>query len=357
MSEPLEDLLPESGGSIIKVLDANGVKILFDLLSLQDYPNNDVLMAVINAIDTTKANKEDLAIEIPLSDVSITITNGQCQEIITNLKFIEGDYYSVVWDNITYTLIPCVNWEDEYNGIGSMWGADYSEYPFGFTAGYGDNNFGVYADEDGEHTFSIYHYTKLLPQADWEETDETSLAYIKNKPSLLSATFNLLNDYPETTTNGSHWGLPYETFFTDVQNALNSGMRIQFYWGLEEFDLHLPNGGIYYEGGLADLNLRGFEEDSYIILEQEVVKTDIYNMLVWITPDDIYIQYELKLDVNSINEHISDTTVHLTDEERAIWNAKMNGDKIFIGTKAEYNTAYAAGEIPVGALVVLTDVN
>ena len=42
---------------VIKVLDANGVKALFDLLSLQDYPNNDVLMAVINAIDTTKLDK------------------------------------------------------------------------------------------------------------------------------------------------------------------------------------------------------------------------------------------------------------------------------------------------------------
>lgn len=37
-----------------KFLDADGVKVLYDLLSLQDYPNNDVLMAVISAIDTTK---------------------------------------------------------------------------------------------------------------------------------------------------------------------------------------------------------------------------------------------------------------------------------------------------------------
>ena len=44
----------------IKVLDATGVKALFDLLSLQDYPNNDVLMAVINAIDNTKADKNEV---------------------------------------------------------------------------------------------------------------------------------------------------------------------------------------------------------------------------------------------------------------------------------------------------------
>ena len=41
---------------IIKTLDANGVKVLYDLLSLQDYPNNEVLGAVINAIDETKAD-------------------------------------------------------------------------------------------------------------------------------------------------------------------------------------------------------------------------------------------------------------------------------------------------------------
>jgi hypothetical protein len=44
----------------MKVLTADGVKVLFDLLSLQDYPNNDVLMAVINAIDTTKLDKNKM---------------------------------------------------------------------------------------------------------------------------------------------------------------------------------------------------------------------------------------------------------------------------------------------------------
>ena len=41
----------------MKVLTADGVKALFDLLSLQDYPNNEVLSVVINAIDTTKFDK------------------------------------------------------------------------------------------------------------------------------------------------------------------------------------------------------------------------------------------------------------------------------------------------------------
>ena len=47
---------------VTRVLDENGVKILFNLLSLQDYPNNDVLAAVINAIDTTKLDKNNIFI-------------------------------------------------------------------------------------------------------------------------------------------------------------------------------------------------------------------------------------------------------------------------------------------------------
>lgn len=43
-----------------KFLDASGVKVLYDLLSLQDYPNNDVLMAVISAIDDTKLDKNKI---------------------------------------------------------------------------------------------------------------------------------------------------------------------------------------------------------------------------------------------------------------------------------------------------------
>lgn len=43
-----------------KFLDQDGVAFLWSKLSMQDYPNNDVLMAVITAIDETKADKTDL---------------------------------------------------------------------------------------------------------------------------------------------------------------------------------------------------------------------------------------------------------------------------------------------------------
>ena len=58
-----------------KFLDADGVKILYDLLSLQDYPNNDILMAVISAIDATKLDKNKMFVGT-LDEYNIALTNG-----------------------------------------------------------------------------------------------------------------------------------------------------------------------------------------------------------------------------------------------------------------------------------------
>lgn len=43
-----------------KFLDQNGVQYLWSQLSLKDYPNNETLIAVLNAIDTTKADKTEI---------------------------------------------------------------------------------------------------------------------------------------------------------------------------------------------------------------------------------------------------------------------------------------------------------
>ena len=62
-----------------KFLDASGVKVLYDLLSLQDYPNNDVLMAVINAIDATKLDKNKMFVGT-LEEYNIARANGNVQD-------------------------------------------------------------------------------------------------------------------------------------------------------------------------------------------------------------------------------------------------------------------------------------
>ncbi len=43
-----------------KFLDQEGVKYLWSKINMQDYPNNETLIAVINTIDETKADKSEL---------------------------------------------------------------------------------------------------------------------------------------------------------------------------------------------------------------------------------------------------------------------------------------------------------
>ena len=59
-----------------KFLDASGVKVLWDQISMQDYPNNATLMAVINAIDATKADRAELP-EEPLKGTTLEITPAE----------------------------------------------------------------------------------------------------------------------------------------------------------------------------------------------------------------------------------------------------------------------------------------
>lgn len=68
-----------------KYLDQEGVQYLWSKVSLQDYPNNDTLIAVLNAIDDTKADKESL------SDVALTgnwedIQNKTTEEWVFTLE-------------------------------------------------------------------------------------------------------------------------------------------------------------------------------------------------------------------------------------------------------------------------------
>lgn len=56
----------------LKFLDAEGIKYLWSKISMQDYPNNEMLVSVINAIDSTKADRS----EVPAVDPTLTIEDA-----------------------------------------------------------------------------------------------------------------------------------------------------------------------------------------------------------------------------------------------------------------------------------------
>ena len=61
-----------------KFLDIEGVKVLYQLLSLQDYPNNEILAAVVDAIDSTKLDKNKMFVGT-LEEYTVARARGDVQ--------------------------------------------------------------------------------------------------------------------------------------------------------------------------------------------------------------------------------------------------------------------------------------
>ena len=84
-----------------KFIDRDGLKALWNQISLKDYPNNETLMAVIDAIDETKANKA----EIIQADWNQTDEN--------KLDFIKNKPFGEEYSNIYYLEEQTVNIEEQ----------------------------------------------------------------------------------------------------------------------------------------------------------------------------------------------------------------------------------------------------
>lgn len=101
-----------------KFLDYEGLKHLWSKINMNDYPNNETLMAVINAIDETKADKSEITwanlpdkpFEGYTTSEIITVDNIEYVEEFngyyspTILPFISTNIYHVIINNIQYDL-------------------------------------------------------------------------------------------------------------------------------------------------------------------------------------------------------------------------------------------------------------
>lgn len=110
-----------------KFLDFEGVKHLWSKVNMQDYPNNETLIGVIEAIDETKADKEALAeVDARVDELFQNVSDGK--ELIASAITDKGVYAS---DDETFeelsnkiTLIPVgppgsniIGYIDEENDI------------------------------------------------------------------------------------------------------------------------------------------------------------------------------------------------------------------------------------------------
>ena len=70
-----------------KYLDATGLQHLWKQLSLKDYPNNEMLVAVINAIDEEKADKNEIPLlTSQLENDSKFVSEDSIKDLFKNLN-------------------------------------------------------------------------------------------------------------------------------------------------------------------------------------------------------------------------------------------------------------------------------
>ena len=88
-----------------KFLDLEGLKILWNQINLNDYPNNETLIAILNAIDETKADKSELNTNNILHGENIlsTIVNDYLLNIDYN--FLVFDTTEIVIKNSTSSIL------------------------------------------------------------------------------------------------------------------------------------------------------------------------------------------------------------------------------------------------------------
>ena len=140
---------------IRKFLDEQGLSYLWKKLSLQDYPNNDTLVAVINAIDENKADKTTTEALQQAIDILNGTGDGSVKQTVADAVATIVAQAPEDFD----TLKEIADWiaNDETGTLDLIGRVEKAET-------------------------DIETLKSLDVQSDWNQTDETAMDFIKNKP-------------------------------------------------------------------------------------------------------------------------------------------------------------------------------
>lgn len=205
-----------------KFLDAEGVKHLWSKVNMQDYPNNETLMAVINAIDETKADKSELfsgswndLTEKPFEKIVYKNQVIKTQEVsfsnnfgkttfasyyYKDAGFEDGGEFVVIWDDITYILEPV----NAPSGLGVYAGLmlgdiNFTTAPFQIVAVKPDPpcSYEVYIytnDGVSPHNIEVYKTKEYIKYLD-EEVIPSTIARISDIPEApVTSVNNMIGD-------------------------------------------------------------------------------------------------------------------------------------------------------------------
>ena len=174
-----------------KFLDKEGIKYLWSQISLDDYPNNETLMAILNAIDATKADKKDLQNYLTKEEYVAGESGGSINlSSFVELVYPVGSIYISVSNISPATLFNFGEWEQIQDVF--LLGAG-ATYPGGSTGG------------EAEHTL-----TELEMPAHDHEFDRHQLWRNEQVP-------------PSTTTMGPGYGANNKTLDIYTDSTVATG--------------------------------------------------------------------------------------------------------------------------------------
>ena len=195
----------------MKILDEKGLQYLWEKISLEDYPNNETLIAILNAIDETKADKDEILqsdwnqnnetakdyiknrpfgedielteVESGLSNGTITVTEEDLWEdgsycvTCTGKNNTDADFlnqsetFYVEWDGTIYET------QKRYNGIGNdfLFESSYEDTgePFFIGEGLRARTIDICTNSIGTHTYRIYTGTVTTKTIDEKYIPDT----------------------------------------------------------------------------------------------------------------------------------------------------------------------------------------
>lgn len=164
-----------------KFIDQKGVEYLWSQLSLEDYPNNEVLMAVLNAIDETKADKSEIPTKISALENDSNFINSSALDSYYNKIEVDA-FHGTLEDYVDNQVAALVNAAPETL-----------------------DTLGELATAIEEHQDVTDALDAAITNKADKTTTETAIADLQSKDNSFEATFALLN--PEiwtfTLTDGS----------------------------------------------------------------------------------------------------------------------------------------------------------
>ena len=327
-----------------KFLDYEGVKYLWSKINMQDYPNNETLMAVINAIDETKMDN----LENVIFSGEYTIQSGTI-----NFPDLTNDIIGkigVLYDN-RHNILEC-NIIDSTPEPGTdhtrypIWeGKRFSYYPYWLSDSGQDGWYTTLEDDTADqYTFSVISPLKdiYIPdtiarvsdiaQPDWKQNDSNNNSYIQNRTHWVENENNLEYLATESIVQNSQTifsniDFDEETeyvFHVKINNAVVNELSGKFIYtsylpSTVGFVGHTLNGNpvvdqntIYSEDNLKTLYAYNFSYPCELIVYKKKGEVIYHQLDEKFIPDTIARTHQVpEVYVQSVNGMIGDVVINI----------------------------------------------